>query len=104
MLLDDIYLIQTPSNMYICILKNFSNEIFINRVYSHDHHIFIENRDLHILICNFNVDFFLEINLVSARFAFFEKLYCLESDNFQVLIKQPKKQNSSYWSHIQIKS
>jgi hypothetical protein len=56
MLLDDIYLIQTPSNMYICILKNFLNEIFINRVYFHDHHFFIENRDLCILICNFNVE------------------------------------------------
>jgi len=58
MLLDSIYLIQTPSNLYIFILKYFLNEIFINRVYSHDHHIFIENRDLHILICNFDVELF----------------------------------------------
>jgi hypothetical protein len=58
MLLDDTHLIQTPSNMYICNLKNFLNEMVINRVYSHDHHIFIENRDLHILICNFNVEIY----------------------------------------------
>jgi hypothetical protein len=66
---------------------------------------------LHILICNFNFDFdFFEINLVSARFAFFEKLYCLESDNFQILIKQPKnivlliglisKLEVRFWSHM----
>jgi hypothetical protein len=57
MLLDNIYLIQTPPNMSICIWKNFLNEIFINRIYFHDHHIFIANKDLHILICNFNVEF-----------------------------------------------